>query len=278
MLQRVDRVQLAVRDAEAAAASFAHVLGASQIREDTVRVLNARRIVVQAGEAEFELLQPAGEGAVASQLDRWGEGVYAAGFAVEDTAALSRHMDDAGLHFTQEADQIFIEADQTRGMRCVISPMLQMGSPGLITHLYEVTNIVEDHQKTASDYAHAFGLDVSRFVPINSERWGYQGTLTVFDPPNRLDRIELTQITQPSLAMGRFFARRGESLYMCYAEANDLGPIYERLAAGGLRYTGDPDSDASLFIHPTALCGMLMGISRTDQAWRWSGRPELARA
>ena len=46
------------------------------------------------------------------------------------------------------------------------------------------------------------------------------------------------------------------------------------------RYTGrsDDPNPEGLFIHPTALCGMLMGVSRTNLAWRWSGRPELARA
>jgi hypothetical protein len=33
-----------------------------------------------------------------------------------------------------------------------------------------------------------------------------------------------------------------------------------------------------MFIHPTALHGVLMGISRTNWAWTWSGHPELAGA
>jgi hypothetical protein len=40
----------------------------------------------------------------------------------------------------------------------------------------------------------------------------------------------------------------------------------------------DEDFVGSMFIHPSALCGMLMGISRTNEAWKWSGRPELATA
>jgi len=58
MLQRVDRMQLAVRDRAAAADTFQDILGARQVREDAVRLLSAHRTVVQAGESEFELLEP----------------------------------------------------------------------------------------------------------------------------------------------------------------------------------------------------------------------------
>jgi hypothetical protein len=34
---------------------------------------------------------------------------------------------------------------------------------------------------------------------------------------------------------------------------------------------------AELFIHPSAFLGVLVGVSRTDHAWLWSGDPERAR-
>ena len=279
MLQRVDRMQLAVRDRAIAADTFAEVLGAETVQEDDLRLFNATRTVVQAGESEFELLESAGDGPVASHLERWGEGIFGAGFSTDDPGALARGMDDRGLHFKEEGGQIFIEPDQTRGMRTVISRTSEREPVGLISSLYEVTNIVDDHEEAASFYTDAFGLDASRFCPIKSEQWGYTGTLTLFDPPSKLDRIELTQITEPSLAMGRFFARRGSSIYMCYAETGNAGVIRERLEARGSRYTaGRENGGGNLFIHPTALHGVLIGISRANLAWTWSGRPELARA
>jgi len=279
MLKRVDRMQLAVRDRTMAADAFAEVLGAEKVQEDELRVFNAKRTVVQAGESEFELLEPVGDGPVASHLERWGEGIFAAGFSTDDPGALARRMDDRGIRFGEEGGQIFIEPDQTRGMRTVITRSSEREPVGLISSLYEVTNIVENHEEAASFYADAFGLDASRFSPIKSEQWGYTGTLTLFDPPSRLDRIELTQITEPSLAMGRFFARRGPSIYMCYAETGNTGAIRERLEARGSRYTaGRENGGGNLFVHPTALHGMLMGVSRANLAWTWSGRPELARA
>jgi len=278
MLQRVDRMQLAVRDREEAARTFAAVLGAHKGGDGYLRIYNAHRTVVQAGQSEFELLQPAGDGAVAQHLERWGEGIFAAGFSTADVPALAARLQAEGVAFVEEGGQLFIGPGQTRGMRTVISADRPPGGAALITHLYEVTNIVSDHEDAARFYARIFGLDASRFCPIKSERWGYVGTLTLFNPPAQLDRIELTQTTEPSLAMGRFYARRGESIYMCFAEAEDIRPIAEGLKARGARYTADQDFAGSMFIHPTALCGMLMGISRTNEAWKWSGRPELATA
>jgi len=278
MLHRVDRVQLAVRDREEAARTFAAALGARKDREDHLRLYNAARTVVQAGQSEFELLEPAGDGPVAEHLDRWGEGIFAAGFSTPDIAALAAHLQSQSIRVTEEGGQLFIGPDQTRGMRTVITGDRATDAPSLITHVYEVTNVVADHRDTAAFYARIFALDASRFCPIKSERWGYVGTLTLYNPPEQLDRIELTQTTEQSLAMGRFFARRGESLYMCFAETEDIRPIAEGLKARGARYMADEDFVGSMFIHPSALCGMLMGISRTNEAWKWSGRPELATA
>jgi catechol 2,3-dioxygenase-like lactoylglutathione lyase family enzyme len=164
-------------------------------------------------------------------------------------------------------------------MNVVISADEERPRVGLISFLYEVTNIVDDHERAAEFYADAFGLDATRFSPITSEQYGYTGQLTLFNPPRQLDRIELTQITDPSLAMGRFFARRGQSIYMGYVETEDVGAIQRRLEDRGARYAGrsDDPNPEGLFIHPTALHGMLMGVSRTNLAWSWSGRPELAK-
>lgn len=278
MLERVDRVQLAVCDRARAAETYAYVLGAVKVREDRVAALGAARTVVRAGESEFELLEPTGDGPVAAFLERWGEGLFGAGFSTGDVSALAVRLDAAGVRFTAEGGQLFIPGSETFGMPAAISPAAAQERAGLITWLYEVTNVVRDWQAAAERYTRIFGLDASRFCPIDSAQWGYRGMLTLFDPPARLDRIEITQTYDAEKAMGRFHARRGDSLYMCFAETDDAGAIERRLQERNLRYahTNPRDPSEGVFIHPTALHGMLMGISRTDVAWVWSGRPELA--
>ena len=279
MLKYLDRMLLAVRDREAAADTFRDILGAECVREDTSKLLAARRTVVQAGISEFELLEPAGEGPVAAHLERWGEGILGVGFSTTDLSALSRRLSQRGITYSEEGGRLFIASDQTPGMNVVLSPHEERSPVGLVNWLYEVTNVVDDHQQAAAFYADAFGLDASNFSPIASERYGYGGQLLLFNPPQQLDRIELSQITEPSRPMGRFHARRGQSIYMGYVETDDVAAVQRTLEARGARYAGrtDDPNPEGLFIHPTALHGMLMGVSRTNLAWTWSGHPELAK-
>ncbi len=186
------------------------------------------------------------------------------------------------MRFTDERGQLFIAPDQTPGLRMVISQDVARPMIGRMRYLYEATNLVDDHKAAADFYIDRFRLDASRFVPIASDLYGYTGQLTLFNPPERLDRIELSQITDRDRAMGRFMTRRGgETLYMCYIEAADIKAIIERLEGRGMRYAGrekDDPNPAGIFIHPSTFHGVLMGCSRTNLAWTWSGRPELAKA
>jgi hypothetical protein len=79
--------------------------------------------------------------------------------------------------------------------------------------------------------------------------------------------------------MGRFVAKRGDSLYMAYVEMDDVAALVRRLLARGARFTprgADPAMERhGLWIHPSALSGLLLGVSRTTLAWEWSGRPHL---
>ncbi|MEX0786899.1 MAG: VOC family protein [Dehalococcoidia bacterium] len=281
MLTYVDRVQIAVRDRAQAEETFRELLGAEKVREDASKLLGAKRSVVQAGTSEFELLEPDGDGAIQTHLERWGEGLFSAGFSTPDLDSLSKRLSEKGVVWSEELGQVHIEADQTPGMRIVLSRDAGREPVGAISWLYEVTNIIDDHEAAARFYADAFGLDPARFSPIASKDYGYKGQLLLFDPPSRLDRIELSQITDPERAMGRFATKRGgQAIYMCYVETADVPGMIERLQRRGARYTGRRDelNPEGLFIHPTALHGVLMGVSRTNLAWRWSGRPELAEA
>ena len=278
MLTYLDRIQLAVHDRGKATETFKELLGAEVSKEDGVKLLGARRTVVQAGISEFELLQPDGDGLVQQHLDQWGEGIFAAGFSSPTLSDLCSRLTENNVTWREEGEQVFIEPNQTPGMRMVLSPETQRSSVGLISFVYEATNLIDDHEAAAAFYAETFGLDASRFSPIESGQYGYTGQLTLFDPPGRLDRIELSQITDPNGAMGRFKGKRGQSIYMCYVETPDVGAIIERLKKREARWAGrtDDPNPEGIFIHPTALHGALMGVSRTNLAWRWSGRPELA--
>jgi hypothetical protein len=284
VLARVDRVQLAVADRARATRAFMRLLGAEPEREDAIAPLAARRTTLRAGGSAIELLEPDGRGAVAEHLAQVGPGLFAAGLATADLPALRSRFIRRGVPFAEADEQLFLAPAATgaHGLRCVISTLRPLPAPaGLIAHLYEVTNLVADHAATAALYADLFGLAADRFCPIESAEYGYRGILTMFDPTDRLDRIECVTPYDLTMTMGRFMRKRGECLYMCFAEAPDLGAIRARLEEHaphdwtGSRTAPVPDT---LFIHPKALAGMMMGVSRTTVAWTWSGHPERARA
>jgi catechol 2,3-dioxygenase-like lactoylglutathione lyase family enzyme len=280
MLKRVDRVQIAVRDAAAAARTIGDILGSEILARDEVAPLGTRRTTIQAGTSLIELLEPAGNGPVADYVNRWESGLFGAGFSVADIQAAASRLKSAGASFTAAGGQLFVEPAATAGMRVVLSAYQERAPVGLIKWIYEVTNVIGNWRSAAERYAKLFGLDASRFVPIASEEFGYAGSLLMFDAPARLDRIELSQITEPEKAMGRFHSRRGDSLYMFYVEADDVAAIALRLEQRGARFAVGRRDGAGLsgiFVHPTAFCGVLVGVSRTENAWLWSGDPERAR-
>lgn len=280
MLKRVDRVQIAVANLDAAEKIAADTFGAELVRRDTAEPLNASRATMQAGSSLIELLAPAGAGPVKDFVDRWTSGLFGVGFSVTDLDAAARHLQVEGIKFAPGAGQLFVDSTATGfGMRVVLSTHHERAPVGAIKWIYETTNVVSDWRAASARYTRMFELDPAIFVPIESKEFGYTGTLTMFDAPARLDRIEISQIINPAGAMGRFHQKRGDSLYMFFVETDDADALAKRLESRGAQFaahTRDEAGLAELFIHPSSFLGVLVGVSRSEHAWMWSG--DIARA
>jgi catechol 2,3-dioxygenase-like lactoylglutathione lyase family enzyme len=279
MLSYVDRVQLVVPDRRAAVERWQALFGAEVVGEDGSRFLNAHRTTVQAGRSMWEFLEPAGTGPIQEFRERWGQGLFGAGFSTPELAGLVGRLDECGERYTDEKGRIYLH-EAKFGMPTVLVQDEPRDDVGHISCVYEVTNPVGDWEAATAYYTGLFGLDESKYCPIGSKLYGYKGTLTLFDPPNRLDRVEVVTTYEGSGAMDRFWRKRGDSLYMCYIETDDVKALESRLEQMNLRYApgeGRPDG-TNIFIHPQTLFGMLMGVSKTMYGWAWSGHPELAGA
>lgn len=278
MLERIDRVQMIVEDRDKAAETFRRLLEAEIAREDSCAPLRAQRTVLALGESELELCEPDGAGLAADVLAERGECLYAAGASTDEPVALRRRLEGLGLEPTVDGEQLHLPASPGFGVPFVLTPDEEREPVGLVSFLYEVTNtLTSPWPLAAAWYTGLFELDPEAFSPIASRRFGYQGTLTLFDA-DRLDRIELSQVVDPKSAMGRWVAKRGDSLYMCYVECEDVQAVRERLDEHGARWTPrgeDPAQEREgLWVHPASLHGLLLGVSRPTLAWEWSGRPE----
>jgi len=280
MLTRIDRVQITANDATALAARFVQLLDAEIAYTDDVPALRARRAVVRLGDGEVEILEPTGAGQVADHLAHGRGGPFAAGFATPSIHRLRRQLAEHGIVPTTIGhEQHFIDGRRLGipGLNVVISPEERRRSVGLFTRFYEVTHLTADPQASAARLAQTFALDARAFVPIESAAYGYRGVLTLFRG-TELDRIETIHPFDAAKTMGRFFGRFGPSLYMCYAETDRLRDLRTRLKSLAPKdWTGTDDNDDGLFIHPRALGGLMIGVSRTTHAWTWSGHPERVR-
>ena len=272
VLTRIDRAVLAVPERDIVAKRWSELLGAEQDGEDRVEGLSARRTRLRLGRGAVDLLEPDGAGPVRDAVDRRGPHLYAAGAAARDLrdviVALQQRDLDHLAEGTLADGEVWVDAGH--GLRMVIDNDTALDPVGRVDELYEVTNLVDDAEGAALAFADLFSLHPSAFVPISSTHYGYAGTLTLFDP-DRLHRIEVIHPHDGSKTMGRYFARHGESLYMCFAETGELAAITETLQDRGEPHTAVEDH--TTFIHPQALGGVMLGLSRRTYAWTWSGQP-----
>ncbi len=284
MLHTVDRILVAVRSLDEAEKNYTHVLAAHPVGEFHSAFLNAQVRRMALGSSEVELCQPTGDGPVQSHLDRFGEGLFQGGVTVDDTAAFEQHLRAISVGFSHADDRLYLNSDDLHGLPLTVSAEptpRRLRAPGPIEFLYELTMVLRSPwQEIASRYNAGLGLQPDRMVDISFPRFGYDGTLMMFDP-DRLDRIELSEAHDPAFAMGRFSAKRGDALYMCYVQTDDLQDVIDRLDQHNSRWTRrtqTPQERDGLWIHPSTLNGVLMGVSRHSLAWQWSGRPERVQA
>jgi hypothetical protein len=281
MLTHVDRVQIAVQDRDLAERTVAEIFGGELMRRDEAGPLGAERSTMIVGTSLIELLEPRGPGMTREFVSRWGGGLIGAGFAVADLDAAESHLNRNRVRFQRAGGQLFLRPAATFGLGAVISADHERKPAGaVVRHIYEVTNVVGDWRKAADRYAKLFALDPSKFHPIASTEFGYSGTLAMFAPPERLDRIEIAAITDRDKAMGRFHQKRGDSLYMFFVETDDVEALARRLENRGAAFQPwrrDKAGLAELFIHPSAFLGVLVGVSRSEHAWLWSGDPGRSR-
>ncbi len=284
MFNAVDRILVAVRDLDNAEANYRNVLGATVVGDVDSAHLNCRIRRMAVGVSEVELCTPLGPGLVQTRLDQFGEGLLFGGVTTGNLDGFAALLDSKGIAYVEADGRIYPDQDKLYGLPLAVSaspvsPPVRAGGP--VEFLYELTMVLKSNWRdVAQCYADSLGLDRKNEVDITFARFGYEGTLMKFHP-DHLDRIELSEAHDPAFPMGRFSAKRGDAFYMCYVQTDDLADIIARLERHGHRWTRRTDTPVEqdgLWINPSALNGVLMGVSRSSLAWGWSGKPELVQA
>ncbi len=282
MAHTLERVLISVPNKDVAkdvAGRWTNLLDAEEAGEKSYRAIDADCVTVRVGCRDLDILWPTAETSpVQTHLSTIGSGPFAAGVGVADLDAFRTHLKSIDVTPADDGNMLFLSADATgiEGLRIMVSGQTSNSPAGRMKNLYEVTHLTADGERDADAIARLLHTPRGHFVHIASEQYGYSGNLTLFDP-EKLDRIETITPTDLSKTMGRFFDRFGPSLYMCYGEAEDVGAIRARLrdqAPDDWTGTLEGDNPDGLFIHPKALGGVMLGVSRVTHAWTWSGYPE----
>ncbi len=286
MLTEIDGVLLATPDAVGAADRWRSLLGAAEVSRDRVDSLSARRITLRAGRSDIELLEPDGEGLLSDELKRRGRAhLFAAGASSPDAGKVAEHAAKRGgvCHSDDGRHLVTIEIEGAP-IRFVISDEAERTKAGDLDFLYEATVLAADQARAVDRIADVFALDKTHFTTITSEAFGYTGVLTLFRE-GALHRFEVITPTDMTKTMGRYYTRERASFYMAFAESAAIGDIERMALVSKAGITVDrPATRAEslpadqLWLHPSALGGMMLGISRPTMAWRWSGHPERVEA
>lgn len=279
MLSKVDRILVVVDNLEQATNNYRNILDAVPTRVFDSNYLNARCQVLALGSSQVELCQPLGDGLAQRRLEARGEGLLCGGVATPDLPALRKRLESHGVACAEADGRIYVDGQNQHGLPLVVSEDAGAGIAGAgpVEFLYELTVVVKSKwADVAERYAQTLGLSREREVGITFDRFGYTGTLMMFRD-NELDRIEISEAHDLKYPMGRFAAKHGDNLYMCYVQVNDLARILDNLERHGgswTRRTTTPVERDGLWIHPKVLNGVLLGVSRHSLAWGWSGHPE----
>jgi methylmalonyl-CoA/ethylmalonyl-CoA epimerase len=96
--KRIDHVVIAVRDLEAAVATYQHNFGLPKVSEGEVPALGIRNAFLQIGEAQIELVTPlTSDGPVAGFLEKHGSGMYLLALEVENLDAAVAELQGQGM-------------------------------------------------------------------------------------------------------------------------------------------------------------------------------------
>ena len=116
MLDRCDRVQIAVHDAAKAAQRYGQLLGCEIVRHDHSRRLGAKRTILAVGESEFEVCEPDGVGLTQEFLAGRGEGLMTAGYCTADLDGMVKRWAGLGVPYELDGEQLYLGPDATFGL------------------------------------------------------------------------------------------------------------------------------------------------------------------
>jgi hypothetical protein len=272
MLERTDRLALAVRDASAAAADFATLFDTEIVDTRVDPDCAATRITLQWGQDQIEVLEPTGDGPVASFLEAGRSGIFAGGFSLADPATLATRLRERDIQVRDQGDDRFLVLpEDLSGTGVILSKRIERERVGLNDKIWKITYAGPSLQKMEDRYVELFDLGGDFTNIYTNDHFGYEGGITWFDARDGglLDSLEYLEPNDPAKAVARFVRRNGSGIYMASIETDDIPEIRQRVTSTGDGWQG---ADFGGFIHPGRLHGLLLGLVTYE---RWNATRPL---
>lgn len=103
MLEKIEHIGIAIKDAKASKALFTALFGKEPYKEETVHSELVNTIFYQSGENKIELLESLSpESAIGKFIEKRGEGIHHIAFAVKDIHAEIERLRQVGFQFVSE--------------------------------------------------------------------------------------------------------------------------------------------------------------------------------
>jgi hypothetical protein len=280
MLERTDRIALAVRDRRAAADDYARYFETKVVDDVDDALLGAKRMTLQWGRDQLELIEPTGPGPVASYFDQDRRGMYLGGYSLADPAALAAHLEANGIRVHESgADRYVVLPEDFFGTGLILSKRVERDRVGLNDELCQISYVVPNCEAALAKYIPLLKLEDKYTRPAKpSAAWGYRNTITSFytKQGERLDAIELLEPTvdpgearqgqsdiDPLRAVARFLQRSGQGIYLASIVSDRADEIIKRITPNA---PINHNSVIMSFIHPRFLHGMFLAVT-TFEAW-----------
>lgn len=264
MLERTDRLALAVPAADAAIETYKQLFDCVVVDDRKDAEAGARRVTLQWGQDQLELMEPVGPGPVRDFLKSERSGVFAGGFSLSDPAALAARLEDKGLKvYAQEEDRFVVFPADFHGIGIILSKRVDRQRVGLNDKIWQITYAVPHLAVELESCTALLSLDDKYTNKYESEAFGYFGAITWFEAKDGglLDSLEYLEPKDPDKAVARFVKRNGSGIYMASIETDDIPEIKERVVSTGPGWTGTTFGG---FIHPRRLHGLLVGLVTYD--------------
>ena len=267
MLERTDRLALAVPDANAAIATFRDLFDCEIAGDEADSAAGARRVTLGFGRDLIELFEPRSAGPVADFLSAGRRGIFAGGFSLRDPAKLAARLARWGVPVhAQTGDRFVVFPADLMGTGLILSPREERPRVGLADKIWQITYAVADLEEAIAYYGERFDI-AELFTNRYAHRgFGYEGAIAWFDARERgrLDSLEYLEPTDPDKAVARFVQRQGAGIYMASIEVDDVPALEARVRAAGPGW--DSAGGFGGFIHPRRLHGLLLGVT-TYEVW-----------